>query len=111
MKLTPCLRLITISVSALLLSACATVQFGHDFDIKAFETKVERNVSTQANVKAWLGAPGSEGIAVTAAGEQHVKWSYFYGKGKLPKLKNATLKILEVEFSQQGVVQSYNWSE
>ncbi len=111
MKSSPCLRLFTMTIAALLLSACTTVQFGHDFDINAFETKVERNVSTQADVKAWLGAPGSQGFAVTATGERHEKWGYFYGNGKLPRLNNATLKILEVEFNQQGIVQSYNWSE
>jgi len=95
----------------LLLSGCATVQFGHDFDIGTFDAKVERNVTTRADVKMWLGAPSSRGHSVTANGKRYEKWGYYYGKGKLPKLGNATLKILEVEFDPQGVVQSYNWSE
>ena len=103
--------LIAITFTAVLLSACASVQFGHDFDIRAFETKVEQNVSTKADVKAWLGAPSSRGFSVAADGTRTEKWGYFYGNGKLPKLDNASLKILEVEFNRQEVVQSYNWSE
>lgn len=111
MSANPFLPLFTIVIAALLLSGCASVQFGHDFDIDVFETKVERTVSSKADVKKWLGAPSSRGFSVTNKGERNEKWGYFYGNGKLPNLGNATLKILEVEFNQQGVVQSYNWSE
>ena len=105
------LRITTVIASILLLSACASVQFGHDFDIKAFESNVKHNASTKADVKAWLGVPSSRGFAVESDGSRTEKWAYFYGNGKLPKLDNASLKILEVEFNQQGVVARYNWSE
>lgn len=100
-----------LAVVALLLSACAMVQFGHDFDIKAFEHNVERMVTTKKEVKQWLGAPSSRGYVVSDKGERSEKWGYFYGSGKLPDLNKATLKMLEVEFHHQGIVQRYNWSE
>lgn len=100
-----------VAIAALLLSACASVQFGHDFDIDAFDAKIKRNVTTKSEVKSWLGEPSSRGTSVTANGDRFEKWGYYHGSGKLPNLGNATLKILEVEFDQQGVVQSYNWSE
>jgi len=104
-------KITSMIASVLLLSACASVQFGHDFDIKTFETNVKHNASTKSEVKAWLGAPSSRGFAVESDGTRAEKWGYFYGNGKLPKLDNASLKILEVEFNQQGVVTRYNWSE
>jgi len=111
MKPSHLLRLAAITLTALLTSACASVQFGHDFDIQAFETKVEQNATTKADVKAWLGTPSSRGFSVAADGTRTEKWGYFYGNGKLPRLDNASLKILEVEFNRQEVVESYNWSE
>ncbi|HEU0282157.1 MAG TPA: hypothetical protein VFQ99_00050 [Gallionella sp.] len=45
-----------------MLAACGTVQVGQDFDVHAFETKIERGISTQNQVRAWLGAPAGTGV-------------------------------------------------
>ncbi len=33
-----------------------------------------------------------------------------YGKGKLTRMKDAKLKILEIRFNEQQQVASYHWS-
>ena len=96
--------------AALLLAACATVEVGLEFDLSAFDAKVQRGVTTQADVRAWLGAPTGVGASVDASGERFQEWSYYHGEGKLPGMKNLQLKLLQVKFDQRGVVRSYNWS-
>ncbi len=98
-------------VGAVLLAACSsTVQVGRDFDIGAFETKVERAATTQAQVQAWLGAPTNTGVAMDAHGERNVAWTYYFGQGNLPAMTDAKFKMLEVRFDAQGKVLSYSWS-
>ncbi len=91
-------------------AACGSVQFGRDFDLKAFESNVERGATTQAQVRAWLGAPASTGQVVDTAGERFEEWSYYFGSGSLPNMKDATLKTLQIKFDRNGVVRGYNWS-
>lgn len=95
----------------LVVGACSTVQVGRDFDVRNFEAKVVRGRTTEAQVRDWLGPPSSTGVEVQANGERFNRWLYYYGEGKLPRMSSAHLKMLEIEFSQEGVVSAYNWSE
>lgn len=93
-----------------LLAACSSVQVGRDFDLSAFESKVQRGVTTQAQVRGWLGAPKGDGFVVDTNGERYEEWTYYYGEGQLPDMTDARLKILQIKFDPQGIVRGYNWS-
>jgi len=104
---------VTLSAIALLaavLVACSTVQVGRNFELSAFESKVQRGVTTQAQVRGWLGAPRGTGFVVDTDGERYEEWTYYYGEGQLPDMTDARLKILQIKFDRQGVVRGYNWS-
>ena len=103
--------LISALVAFVLLAGCNTIQVGSDFDLKDFESRVERSVTTQDQVKNWLGTPGSTGVVVDRAGRRLQKWTYFFGTGQVSGKKPAKLKYLEVHFDQDGKVVAYNWSE
>ncbi len=107
----PYFAITAMLLALMLLPACATVNVGQDFDLAAFERNVKRNVSTQLDVRGWLGAPTGSGTIINADGKRLEKWTYYHGKGKLPKLKNVQLKFLEIEFDSNGKVVSYNWTE
>jgi len=107
----PRLPHLPVIVSLLLLSACASIQLGHDFDIQILETKVVSGESTKGDIQTWLGAPTSTGITVHGDGKRTEKWTYYHAHGKLPGLKDARLKILEIQFDDQDQVYSYNWTE
>jgi len=92
------------------LGACSTVQVGRDFDLRVFESKAQRGVTTQAQVRGWLGAPTGVGVAVDTGGERFEEWTYYYGEGQLPNMPDARLKILQIKFDQAGIVRGYNWS-
>ncbi len=104
------LRVLACAVLAASLAACASVQIGSPFDAKAFQTNVQRGVTTRAQVEAWLGAPTSKGVAVDTNGQRYDEWTYYYGEGQLPRLSGATLRILQVKFDADGIVRAYNWS-
>ncbi|MGB7540745.1 MAG: hypothetical protein WA373_02805 [Burkholderiales bacterium] len=105
------LRAILAAAAAALLASCAAVQFGRDFDPRAqFETKVERGVTTREAVRGWLGEPTSQGAGVNDRGERFEEWTYYYGKGTLPNLEDANLKVLQIRFDTQGRVVSYSWT-
>lgn len=104
------LRTASISMFILLLAACSTVQVGRDFDMRAFETKVERGVTTQSQIRAWLGAPTGTGVNVETNGERLDEWTYYSASGKLPDMSGAKVKTLQIKFDKQGVVRGYNWS-
>lgn len=99
-----------VSLLLLMLTACGTVQAGHDFDLKVFETHVERGVSTQLQIRAWLGTPTGSGVNVDASGEKLDEWTYYFASGKLNDLSAAKIKMLQIRFDKQGIVRSYNWS-
>ncbi|HEY7741678.1 MAG TPA: hypothetical protein VIA19_01420 [Burkholderiales bacterium] len=103
-------RVLLSCVGALLLAACGTAQIGRDFDIRSFESQVQRGATTQAQVRAWLGAPTNTGVAVNAAGERDEEWTYFFGRGSLPQMSDAKFKLLQVRFDAEGKVRSYSWS-
>jgi outer membrane protein assembly factor BamE (lipoprotein component of BamABCDE complex) len=92
------------------LTACSTVQMGHDFSLSTFESRVERGTTTQAQVRGWLGAPAGTGMAMDTGGTRFEEWTYYYGEGQLPDMSDARLKILQIKFDRQGVVRGYSWS-
>jgi len=92
------------------LAGCSSVQFGRDFDPKQFEAKVERGVSTREAVRAWLGQPVSTGAGISEQGERYEEWTYYHGRGSLPNLSDANLRILQVRFNAEGRVMSYSWT-
>jgi hypothetical protein len=94
----------------LLLSACATVEVGREFDLAAFEAKARRGATTQAEVRAWLGAPPGVGMSVESTGERYEQWTYYYATGRLPGMADARVSILQIKFDPRGVIRAYNWS-
>jgi outer membrane protein assembly factor BamE (lipoprotein component of BamABCDE complex) len=104
-------RAIVALAALALLTSCATVQFGRDFDPRAqFESKVERGVTTREAVRGWLGEAPSQGAGVNDRGERFEEWTYYYGNGTLPNLEDADLKILQIRFDAPGRVVSYSWT-
>lgn len=95
----------------LLVSACTTVNVGRDFDLSTFDAKVQRGVTTQSEVRGWLGAPVGVGTAVEASGERYQEWNYYFGKVRIPGAKDSQVKLLQIKFDEGGVVRSYNWSD
>jgi hypothetical protein len=94
----------------LLVSACTTVRVGSDFDLSAFDAKVQRGVTTQADVRGWLGAPAGVGVSVDTSGERYEEWNYYHGTVRIPGSADSHVKILQIKFDQRGVVRGYNWS-
>ncbi len=94
----------------LTLTACSTVQMGRDFDLRTFASKVQRGVTTQAQIRGWLGAPASTGVVLDTSGKKYDEWTYYYGEGRLPNMVDASIKILQIKFDNRGIVQGYNWS-
>lgn len=92
------------------LGACSSIQVGRDFDVQLFNSMVKTHVSTKAQVKSWLGNPSSTGVSMDKDGEVSEEWMYYYGAGKVASKEAATLKILQIRFDKNGLVNSYNWS-
>ncbi len=93
-----------------LLSGCATIQFGADFNPAAFQDWVKRGETTRSDVIQFLGQPVSEGAVMLGDGTELTRILYYYGKGKIHKMQNAKFKMLEVRFDSNNKVYSYNWS-
>ena len=101
----------TIACAALfLLSACASIELGREFDPAAFDAKVVRGKTTRDDVRAWLGAPAGVGAAIESDGERLEQWTYYRAEGHLPGMKDARFKMLQIKFDRGGAVRSYNWS-
>lgn len=92
------------------LAACGTVRVGQDFDLRAFETRVERGSTTQSQVRAWLGEPTGTGVSVDTGGERFDEWTYYSASGKLADMPGARVKTLQIKFDRQGIVRGYNWT-
>lgn len=103
-------RTILILSLVLFLTACGSVQIGRDFDMHTFETKIERGVTNQTQIRGWLGAPTGTGMTMDSNGEQLDEWSYYFASGKLSDLSGAKVKMLQIRFDKQGIARSYNWS-
>ncbi len=102
-------RFIGAACGLVLLSGCASFQFGSNFNLTHFAANIEHGVTTQAEVQQWLGAPQNTGVVVNRDGEQLQRWLYYYGKGKLGDMGKARMKTLEVQFDRDGVVRAYDW--
>lgn len=96
-----------------LLSACNMTAFrvGDDFDVRAAAARIERGVTTRAELQAWLGKPTATGMRVESDGERLVEWTYYYASGSLADAANTRLKTLQIKFDGNGVVRSFNWAE
>jgi len=104
------LLLFTIAIVALTAS-CSTIQLGKEFDLQRFQSGVQRTVTTHAEVRAWLGEPTATGVSVDSNGRRYEEWIYYHGGGTLPAMRNASLKMLQIKFDEQGTVRAYNWSQ
>jgi hypothetical protein len=85
------------------------MEVGREFDLSGFGKKVQRGVTTQAEVRTWLGAPTSVGESIESTGERYEQWTYYHGEGRFPRLANARFDMLQVKFDERGVVRAYNW--
>ena len=103
-------RAVSISIIAFLLAACSTVQIGQNFDVRSVETRIERGVTTQEQIRTWLGAPTNTGASLDTGGERFDEWTYYYASGKLADMSGARVKMLQIKFDKQGIVRGYNWS-
>ena len=103
-------RITSVSMLVLILTGCGSIQVGKDFDMQTIQSKIERGVSTQNQVTAWIGAPTGTGISMDASGESLNEWTYYFASGKLSDLSGAKVKMLQIRFDKQGIVRSYNWS-
>ena len=103
-------RFAIILLPLLLISACANVKLGKDFDVGIFAAKIEQGVTTQATVRNWLGEPTSVGVSLAADGERFDEWAYYFAEGMIADMSTAKIKLLQVKFDKQGKVRSYNWS-
>lgn len=103
-------RAVSIAIMACSLAACSSVQIGRDFDMRSVETKIERGITTQDQIRAWLGAPANTGGSLDTGGERFDEWTYYFASGKLPDMSGAHVKMLQIKFDRQGIVRGYNWS-
>ena len=103
-------RIAAASLIVLSLAACGTVQVGRDFDMRTFETRIERGATKQSDVRAWLGVPNGTGVNVDTGGEHFDEWTYYFASGKLSDMPSAKVKMLQIKFDKQGIVRGYNWS-
>lgn len=103
-------RAVSIAIIAFSLAACSTVQVGQNFDMRSIETRIERGVTTQDQIRAWLGTPTNTGGSLDTGGERFDEWTYYYASGKLPDMSGARVKMLQIKFDKQGIVRGYNWS-
>lgn len=103
-------RFSVVLFSILLLSACASVKIGRDFDVGVFAAKIEHGSTTQATVRSWLGEPTSVGVSLASDGERFDEWAYYFAEGQLADMSTAKIKILQIKFDKQGKVRGYNWS-
>jgi outer membrane protein assembly factor BamE (lipoprotein component of BamABCDE complex) len=103
-------RISLLLVAVLLLGACGSIKVGRDFDVGVFAAKLEQGVTTQVQVRSWLGEPTSAGISLSSDGERLDEWDYYYAEGQMSDMSSAKLKILQIKFDKEGLVRSYNWS-
>jgi len=92
------------------LAGCATVDLGEDFDLEVFEERVAVGETRRTEVRRWLGESMSTGQMVNSDGIRLEEWTYYHATGRLPGLKDAQLKYLEVRFRPEGTVDSYEWN-
>ncbi|RMD79051.1 MAG: hypothetical protein D6809_04525 [Gammaproteobacteria bacterium] len=96
---------------ALALGGCAsTARLGQDFPLDRFLARVQPGVTTGRELEAWLGPPAAKGGSVEPDGTRYRQWTWYFGSGTLPALRDARFKILQVKLDQEGRVRAYTWS-
>lgn len=103
-------RAASISIIVLSVAACSAVQIGQDFDMHSVDTRIERGITTQSQIRDRFGAPVSTGGSLDTGGERFDEWVYYFAAGKLLDLSGMRVKMLQIKFDKQGVVRGYNWS-
>ncbi|CAG0939010.1 hypothetical protein GALLN_00446 [Gallionellaceae bacterium] len=103
-------RAVSTAIIVFFLAACSTVQIGQNFDVRSVQAKIERGITTQDQIRAWLGTPTNTGGSLDTGGERFDEWTYYYASGKLPAMSDARIKMLQIKFDKQGIVRGYNWS-
>ena len=99
-----------LALFILSITACTTIKFGNDFDPRSFEGWAKRGETTQSEVQKRLGPPTSKGGVVEHDGTYYTRWTYYHGTGKIYRLEDANLKVLEIRFNADKKVVSFNWS-
>ncbi len=107
----PSLLLLAAIAGTLLTTSCSTIKLGKEFDLTRFQDSVQRSVTSRGQVQTWLGEPAAKGVSVDSNGQRYEEWIYYYGGGTLPAMHDASLKILQIKFDEQGIVRAYNWSQ
>lgn len=103
-------RAVSVLIIASFLAACSSVQLGRDFDLRSLDTKIERGITTQEQIRTWLGVPTNKGGSLDTGGERFDEWTYYFASGRLPDMSGARVKMLQIKFDKQGIVRGYNWS-
>jgi hypothetical protein len=105
----PCLAVSAAAVSVLI-AGCASVAVGRPFDYEAFASQIRVGSSDLKQVEAALGPPIGKGLVAEADGSLYDQWTYYYGRGDMNNPEKNRFKLLQIRFSKDGKVASYNWS-
>jgi hypothetical protein len=95
---------------SLMVAGCASVTVGRPFDYEAFASQVRVGSSDLKQVEAALGPPIGKGLVAEADGSLYDQWTYYYGRGDMNNAEKNRFKLLQIRFSKDGKVASYNWS-
>lgn len=103
-------RIAAVLLSIFLFGACSSIKMGRDFDVGTFTAKIEHGITTQSQVRSWLGEPTSVGASLDTGGERFDEWAYYFAAGTMADMSATKVKILQIKFDKQGKVRGYNWS-
>jgi len=82
-------RTTVILFAVFMLSACGAVNVGRDFDVGVFTARIEQGITTQSQVRSWLGEPASVGVNLDFDGERYDEWAYYFAEGKMADMSTA----------------------
>jgi hypothetical protein len=103
-------RLIFVFLAVTFLSSCAKLRLGEDFDIEKFKSQVKRGETTKAEIVKMLGPASATGMVVEADGTEYTRWLYYHMTGRLIRLRERSIKMLEVHFDKNNIVAKYDWT-
>ena len=103
-------RIAAILLFIFLFSACSSIRMGRDFDVGMFAARIEHGVTTQSQVRSWLGEPTIAGASLDTSGERFDEWVYYFAEGTMADMSATKVKTLQIKFDKQGKVRGYNWS-